>query len=146
MKRPLACFVLVLAANAAGAAAPCTEARTAVDDQYHAVTAMRGMNSLGIAIEAYARDHGSYPAVATVEELRSLLQPSYAANLETRDAWGTELRYVPRPKEGSYVLVSAGSDRAFDESTWSEPAVSTDSKSDAVFSGGFVRKWSIVFP
>lgn len=118
----------------------------AVDDQYHAVTTLRDLNSLGVALEAYYRDHGAYPKVATTEELRKLLEPRYAAHLESRDAWGTELRYVPAADAQDYRLASAGSDRRFDEPSWETPVVSIDSRTDAVFSGHFLRKWAIAFP
>jgi hypothetical protein len=146
MRAPISCSIAAVLGLTCASLASDASPTSPVDDQYHAVTAMRDMNSLGIAIEAYARDHGAYPVVASVENLRALLEPRYAARLETRDAWGTAFRYSADAKGASYLLVSAGSDRAFDESSWNDPVVSTDSKTDAVFSRHFVRKWSIVFP
>lgn len=116
-----------------------------VDDMYHAVTTMRDVNSLGIALEAYWKDHKSYPQVSNMTGCVNLLMPRYAARLETHDAWGTEIRYLPASDYQDYRLVSAGSDRVFDDKSWGVPGVFTDSKQDVVFSGRFLRKWAINF-
>jgi hypothetical protein len=120
--------------------------RVVVDDLYHAVTTLRDVNSLGIAVEAYWQDHREYPRVTTAAELVKLLAPTYAAHLESQDAWGTDIKYLPSPDHQDYRLVSAGSDRRFEEATWSVAGVFTDSKQDALFSDHFLRKWSIDFP
>lgn len=113
-----------------------------VDDVYHAITTVRDMYSVGVALEAYHQDNGRYPAA----DLRTALEPVYVRRLELSDAWGTELKYLVDPQGRDYRLVSAGSDRKFDESTWEHPALLTSSAEDAVFAGHFVRKWAIDIP
>ena len=110
------------------------------------MTTVRDMRSLGLALAAYAMDHGTMPQVATVEELRSLLSPVYIRALVLEDAWGTPLRYTPKEGGSGYRLVSAGSDRRFDPDSWTKPGVFTDSREDAVHEGTFVRKWAIDVP
>lgn len=117
-----------------------------VDDCYHAITTVRDMYSLAIALEAYGADHGKYPVVQGVDELRPLLAPAYIVKLDLADAWGTMFRYEPTADGKSYRLISAGSDRKFDEASWSHPGVFTDSKEDAVWSNHFARKWAIDVP
>lgn len=147
MRRFVVAGVLMVTAIGGYAGQPSADGKAAVvDDMYHAVTTLRDVNSLGIAIEAYRLDHKEYPRVATAAELVKLLAPIYAAHLESQDAWGTEVKYMPAPDHQDYRLVSAGSDRRFDETSWSSPGVFTDSKQDAVFSGHFARKWAIDFP
>ena len=147
MRRLVVAGALMVTAIGGFAGAPRAEGKTAVvDDMYHAVTTLRDVSSLGIAIEAYWQDHKEYPRATTVAELVKLLSPSYAAHLETQDAWGTDVRYVPTPDHQDYRVVSAGSDRRFDEGSWNSAGVFTDSKQDAAFSGHFTRKWAIDFP
>ena len=147
MRQLVAAGVLMIAAIGGIGGALRAESKTAVvDDMYHAVTTLRDVNSLGISIEAYWRDHKEYPRVETAAELVKLLAPSYAAHLESQDAWGTDIKYVPSSDYQDYRLVSAGSDHRFDEASWRSPGVFTDSKQDAVFSGHFLRKWAIDFP
>jgi hypothetical protein len=57
---------------------------------------------------------------------------------------GTPFRYVP-PKDGaSYLLVSAGSDRAFQEASWTTLGITSSSAEDAVASGANEgREWTI---
>jgi hypothetical protein len=117
-----------------------------VDDMYHAVTTMRDVNSFGVALEAYWKDHKAYPSASSAAECLKFLVPNYAAHLESRDAWGSDIQYLPTPDRQDYRLVSAGSDRKFDESSWGMQGTFTDSKQDAVFSGHFLRKWAINFP
>lgn len=104
------------------------------------------MLAVQTAIEAYGVDHQSYPMATTMEELRSLVQPDYIADTPMKDAWGTEFRYAASPDGKKYWLVSAGSDRAFEERTWTTPAFLSDSARDAVrTSDGWAgyREWVI---
>jgi hypothetical protein len=117
-----------------------------VDDVYHAITTVRDMHSLGVSLEAYYVDHKTYPAVSTGAELKALLQGRYTTVLATDDAWGTPIKYLPTPDGQDYRLVSAGSDRVFDEASWSQTGVFTDSKHDAVYSHHFLCKWAIDIP
>jgi hypothetical protein len=104
------------------------------------------MRAIQTSLEAWAVDHGAYPKVATMAELRDLAQPLYIARMPLTDAWGTEFRYVVSADGQSYRLVSAGSDRAFDESSWEKPGFLSDSREDTVLSSGGAaasREWVI---
>ena len=75
-----------------------------------------------------------------------MVQPTYIARTPMADGWGTPLRYVVSPDGQHYWLVSAGSDRAFDEKSWAIPAFLSDSRFDAVLtSEGWQtdREWVI---
>ncbi len=117
-----------------------------VDDVYHAITTVRDMYSLGVSLEAFRLDNKRYPNVKSSVELKAALQGRYAAVLATDDAWGTPIKYVPTADGQSYRLVSAGSDRSFNEASWDQAGILTDSKEDAVYSQHFIRKWAIDIP
>jgi hypothetical protein len=53
---------------------------------------------------------------------------------------------LPTSDGQDYHLVSAGSDRMFNEESWNQSGVSTDSRNDAVYAHHFVRKWAIDIP
>jgi type II secretion system (T2SS) protein G len=89
------------------------------------------MLTLRTAIEAYATDHGVYPDVKTLEELRDAVQPLYIAHAPMHDAWGSPYRYERDDKIG-FRLISAGADGAFDPSTWSTGGRTTSFNDDAV--------------
>ena len=117
-----------------------------VDDVYHAITTVRDMHSLGVSLEAYYADHKRYPAADASSELKPILQGRYTTILATEDAWGTPIKYLVSADGLSYRLVSAGSDRTFNESTWKQTGISTDSRDDAVYAHHFTRKWAIDIP
>jgi hypothetical protein len=117
-----------------------------VDQTGNCTRTLLDMRMVQTAIEAYAIDHGSYPAARSMEELRAAIQPTYIRTTPITDAWGNELRYILSSDSKSYRLVSAGSDRAFDEKSWSVPGLLDSSREDAVFSGlgaGEEREWVI---
>jgi hypothetical protein len=108
-----------------------------------AIETMESLQILGTVIEAYTIDNGTCPEALTVFELVSVLEPRYFHDLTTVDAWGTPFRYVRRADGGSYVLVSAGSDRRFEATgygdqlwgdSWVERVESTSA--DIVFRDG----------
>lgn len=106
--------------------------RTLTDSLYDCLETLMDMRAIQTAIEAYGIDHPTYPVAASMAELRALVQPAYIAKTPMKDAWGTEFRYVPSPDGASYRLVSAGSDRVFQEKTWDESGFLSSSKADAV--------------
>lgn len=102
------------------------------------------MRSLQTAIEAYAIVNHRYPAAESMPALRDLVQPTFIKRTPLTDAWGTEFRYLPSPDGKTYRLVSAGSDRAFDEASWAAEGLLDSSKEDAVFSRQSApREWTI---
>lgn len=150
--------MLVLTAASAGYAAHTAQAAGATDtvprgaprpqaDQlWKCLDTWTDMLGLETAIEAYGIDHPEYPRARTMEELRALIQPTYIANTPMKDAWGTPFRYVASDDGSSYRIVSAGSDRVFEEATWATPAFLSSSARDAVMtSGGWesAREWVI---
>lgn len=105
---------------------------------------MSDMLSWRTALEAYARDHKSYPAAVTIDELRAAIEGKYMLVAPVHDAWGNPYRYE-RVGDG-FRLVSGGADARFDSTTWSKPGRSESLADDAVMSneGGFlVRSWSL---
>ena len=105
------------------------------------------METAGTAIIAYITDFDASPDAKTVAELRSKLQPTYIRDLQAEDGWGTPLRYMKTGTK-SFLVISAGADRKFDESSWRKPAQTKDLAADAVFestdedqAGQFTRVW-----
>jgi hypothetical protein len=105
---------------------------------------MSDMGAWRTALEAYAKDHGSYPAAADVEALREELQGKYMLVAPVHDAWGRAYRYE-RNGDG-FRLVSGGADGKFDEGSWSARGRAASLNDDAVMTneGGWLsRFWSL---
>jgi hypothetical protein len=79
--RPVAPLVALIAGTAF--AASLGNQLRIVDDVYRAITTVRDMHSLGIALEDYRIDHNRYPVVSSSVELRPLLQGRYATLIAT---------------------------------------------------------------
>jgi hypothetical protein len=144
MKRAAAGVVFLFVAIASMAADSAPSKPKIVDQSYYAMQTIASMRSVRIAIEAYHMDNGRYPAASTVAELVPKIQPTYIRTTPERDAWGTPFLYRVSADGQSYVLASAGSDRAFDENAWNTAGFPTSSKEDAVYkSSGFEKEWLI---
>jgi hypothetical protein len=149
MKHKLLCWlsaIFLALPLAALDGAPRDDRRKLVDHWAQCIETLEAMRAVQTAVEAYAVDHPAYPAAATMEELRALVQPTYIGATPMTDAWGTPLRYVVSADGKRYVLVSAGSDRRFDQATWATPVFLSESARDAVLtSEGWAsyREWVI---
>ncbi len=130
--------------SSARAAEP--SSRTVVDDVGRAFRTLMDMRAIQTVVEAYAIDYRKYPAASTLSELRPLVEPVYIHTLPLTDAWGTAYRYLPSQDGQSYRLISAGSDRVFDEESWKHPGLLTSSKEDGVLTSigpAADREWII---
>jgi len=114
-----------------------------VDQWYLAVHTIADAKSIRTAIEAYAIDHNRYPAAKSMDELRPLIEPVYIRTAPMTDAWGTPFIYRGSADGRSFTIASAGSDRKFDESTWSSAGYTMSSKEDLVYQGDTEREWVI---
>lgn len=104
---------------------------------------MQDMNSWRIVLSAYKQDNGRYPAAATLEELRSAVEPIYIKHAPMRDAWGNAYRYEGTAE--SYRVISSGADGKFDPATWSTSGKLDDFNADAVASSEgrwLARHWT----
>ncbi len=131
---------------AADAGEPREYKRKLADHWYQCIQTLESMRALQTAVAAYGVDHPTYPMAKTMEELRSLVQPNYIANTPMTDAWGTPFRYLVSADGHGYRLVSAGSDKVFEEKSWSSPLFLSDSEGDAVLTSegwGTYREWVI---
>jgi Type II secretion system (T2SS), protein G len=121
--------------------------RTVVDQWFLAVHTEADLHSAQTAIEAFAIDNKHYPQAKDYAELATTVAPKYIRTMPLSDAWGTPYVYRAGAGGKSYTLASAGSDRAFDESTWSTGGYTLSSKDDMVLkSDGTVREWQIQKP
>lgn len=125
-----AVFVLALAFTLFPSSASAGGGSYVSTDAERARWTMGDMNSWRIVMAAYRQDHGAYPQVSTLEEVRALVEPKYIARAPMHDAWGTPYRYE-RTAEG-FRVVSAGADRQFDATTWDTAARSKSLAEDAV--------------
>jgi hypothetical protein len=73
------------------------------------------LRSLATAIEAYAADQQRYPDAETIHELKDILEPKYVIRMTGKDGWGSHSRYAANRQRSRYALISAGSDRVFEE-------------------------------
>lgn len=100
------------------------------------------MAAIAAALQAYHSDHGSYPVATSARQLIQILSPAYVETLESADAWNQPLRYERRRQGQSYVLVSSGSDREADLTTWDLDQELTNPADDIVIRDGvFTRGW-----
>jgi hypothetical protein len=103
------------------------------------------MDEIAVALEKYAKAHKTYPAAATIYELKTALYPDYIEEMRVEDFWGTRFRYASLDGGTSYILVSAGSDKAFRSRSWSTSGVFDSDTEDAVIvNGKHVREWKLL--
>jgi tetratricopeptide (TPR) repeat protein len=111
-------------------------------EKFRTATTADRMAVLALALKAYKLQHGRYPLVQSAKELEQMLDREIMSKVSTKDAWGTELRYVAFHDGDSYRLVSAGSDAHFDEALWTKQGTLARSDEDAVTENGEpVRQW-----
>ena len=115
-----------------------------VDQSWQATKTIQAARSLATALAAYRMDHGRYPAAQNIAAVRIAIEDRYIRTAEEQDGWGNDFLYRVSDDGSSFVLASAGSDRAFDESSWKTSGYSTSSKDDLVYtSGDVLREWVI---
>jgi hypothetical protein len=105
---------------------------------------MSHMRTLAIAIENFAVKNTHYPVANSADEIWNMLKADYlpagAPADANRDGWGSPLSI--RTTSVDYQIVSAGSDRMFDESSWSREGRLTTSAEDIVYKNGrFMCIW-----
>jgi hypothetical protein len=94
------------------------------------------MRQLAAALDYQRAAHGSIQLGSNEAETAGLLAVDLA---QLRDPWGTPYR-IELLEKGGYRIAGAGSDRAFQESTWGTRAETTSLAADCVLAGGaFVR-------
>ena len=102
----------------------------------------RTMQAFRTFLELYKQKNGAYPGAKSMTELAAALLPESAADVQTKDWWGTEFRYLVSSDRKSYRLVSAGADAIFNAASWDTREVLATADDDAVVRNGeFIRKW-----
>jgi tetratricopeptide (TPR) repeat protein len=99
------------------------------------------MSRLNDVINDYFAEHHDYPALET---LRKLAVEKAVNKLEDPmvDGWGTPFRFRFTPQPRSYRIVSAGSNKTFEETQWGETNTTSDYSRDLVLlNGTFVGTW-----
>ena len=139
MKRTLiaALSFFITAAAVAGSAYLPTDAE-------RARWTMSDMQSWRIVLEAYKQDHGAYPKAASLDDLRSMVEPVYIKHAPMTDAWGNAYRYAPSA-DGTPRIISAGADGKFDEATWTAAGPNDSFDADAVMTPAarwMFRSWA----
>ena len=122
------------------------EGRAMVDQSYLCGRTLLEMRSVAIALSAYLIDNPTLPDdLASIDQVRPLIEPMYIGKAVLEDAWGTSFRVWVGPDGKAFRLVSAGSDREFDETSWSRAGLLAASGDDAVISSSRAetREWVI---
>ena len=122
------------------------EGRTMVDQSYLCGRTLLEMRSVAIALSSYLIDNPTLPTdLASIDQVRPLIEPMYIGKAVLEDAWGTSLRVWVGPDRKAFRVVSAGSDREFDETSWSQAGLLAASSDDAVISSSRAesREWVI---
>jgi hypothetical protein len=138
------CSVVGLALAISSAAAPARAGGSTYNptDAERARWTMSDMRSWVIALAAYHKDNGTYPRADSIEALVPFIQPRYIRKAPATDAWGTGFRYVATADQTGFRIISAGSDGAFDETTWAREASDLGFDQDAVAdAGAMTRVW-----
>jgi hypothetical protein len=119
------------------AAAPVALAQQPSDDSLtRGLLNLATMQQLANAMEYQRVVHGSYRLGSNDAETATMLGVDAA---QLRDPWGTPYR-IELDKVSGYRIAGAGSDKAFEESTWPVKAETTTLTADCVLAGGtFVR-------
>jgi TonB family protein len=108
---------------------------------------MQSMALWGVLIDQYIAAHRSVPVRQTAEGLRKeMADDPWRMHdfLDDVDEWLTPFHFDLDAKARTYRIVSAGSDRKFDPTTWDLPLHSVDTADDIVLSNGrFVRSYDI---
>jgi hypothetical protein len=139
-------FVLCLPAGSGTLFAGDSAPRKLADSSGKCMETLLRMRIIQTVVEAWAIDFETYPAAASMDDLRAKVEPRYVASLPLGDAWGTPFLYRRSADGKSYRLISAGSDRSFDEPSWSSPGRLESSREDAVLSSagaGSDREWTV---
>src|SRR5207248_3092432 len=71
------------------------------------------LQTLGLALAAYFKDHTSYPKASNIAALASILMPKYAPTIPQQDGWGHPMRYEVSADGQHYRALSAGPDGVF---------------------------------
>jgi len=97
------------------------------------------LQTIGLAIEAYAVDHDHYPTAADLNELRRVLEPRYIRHMPETDAYAYRFVYEGRNPRARYVIRSHGRDGVADDRMDGGPT--TDPDCDVVFAEGRFIQW-----
>lgn len=118
------------------AVAPAALAQQPSDDSLaQGLLNLATMQQLATAMEYQRLTHGTYRIGAADKETAGILAVDVS---QLRDPWGTPYRI--ELDKNSYRIIGAGSDRTFEESSWSTKAATTTLAADCVVAGGtFVR-------
>jgi hypothetical protein len=79
------------------------------------------VKALATAVESYAIDNNRYPSATSAAELPAFLSPAYIPVTPVADAWNTPYVYAVSTDGMHFRIVSAGSDRSFEEGTRTTP-------------------------
>jgi type II secretory pathway pseudopilin PulG len=102
------------------------------------------MQTIGLAIEAYAVDHDHYPMVADLAELKAVLEPRYIKHMPETDSYANRFVYEGQNPRARYVIRSNGRDGVADNPMDGGPT--TDFDCDVVFAEGEFVQWPKGFP
>lgn len=109
------------------------------------LTTIAEIRTIATAAEAYATDHNRYPAAATMEELRTILEPTYIVKLPAKDYWGNDYLWRISPDGQHYRIISPGADHFLSFGSEildadAQPAVSDSLEEDIIYQDGtFIR-------
>src|SRR5579885_1981198 len=111
----------------------------AADNRQAVLQTLATMVDTAYVIEHYALLHDHLPDAGSPAELATELgDPALESSFV--DAWGTQLRISIDPAAKTYLIVSAGSDRAFAPATWSWPDELNDPAADQLIRDGHIMR------
>lgn len=116
---------------------------------------MGNILTIATTLEAYCVDYNTYPAVSSLAQLATLVQPTYVTELPTVDAFNTPFRIEVSADGSAYRLTSAGTDGRFEQlqplrsvPRRADPAPYDgdtgpfdDPQSDIVYANGAFKRW-----
>ena len=99
------------------------------------------MRMLGAACQAYATDfNGHYPNAQSIQELGTMVGPTYVRTPARNDRWGKPLAYFVTPDQKHYRIVSGGADEKTEPSSL-RPQSKAAGNDDIIYEDGhFVQQ------
>ncbi len=95
---------------------------------------MADLQTLAVAVEAYAVDHDAYPTTMVLDGLSKAITPTYLRSMIRLDGWGKEYIYISDTE--SYRILSAGADGRLAPDSQKLNAATGDFGDDLIFENG----------
>ena len=92
------------------------------------------LQTLAVAVEAYATDENEYPPTSDLDQLAKKVVPTYLRSMVRTDGWGKDYIYISDKR--NYRILSAGPDGRLSPDSQQLGVVKGDFGDDLIFENG----------